>query len=58
LVNEFERFSDQDEKVRGLLDRRDRVIDVKNRIEGKSKQSANVFNSSLRSPGKRRNDDQ
>lgn len=57
LVNEFERFSEQDEKVRAILDRRDRVADIKNRTEGKSKQSANLFNSSLRSPSRKRNDD-
>jgi len=57
LVNEIERFNDQDEKVRMILDRRDRVQEVKTKTEGKARQSAHVLNSSIRSPGKRRSDD-
>jgi hypothetical protein len=40
-----------------ILNRRDRVQEVKVKTEGKARQSAHVLNSSIRSPGKRRNDD-
>lgn len=58
LVNEIEKFNEQDERVRNILDRKDRVYEVKNRTEGKMKQSAHVLNSSIRSPGKRRGGDE
>jgi chromosome segregation ATPase len=57
LVNELEKFNEQDERVRSILDRRDRVYEVKRQTEGQMKQSFHAMNSSIRSPGKRRNID-
>jgi len=54
LVHELERLNLQDQEVRRVLDRRDRVDDVKKRYEGKTKNSYYNMNSSLRSPTKTR----
>jgi len=54
LVHELERLTLQDQEVRRVLDRRDRVDDVKKRYEGKTKNSYHAMSSSLRSPTKTR----
>jgi chromosome segregation ATPase len=50
LINELERYNEQDERVRSMLDRKERVQDVKSKTEGKMKSSYYSMNSSLRSP--------
>mmetsp|Transcript_39528 Transcript_39528/g.45983 ORF Transcript_39528/g.45983 Transcript_39528/m.45983 type:complete len:389 (+) Transcript_39528:51-1217(+) len=54
LVNELEKYSEQDERARAILDRRDRVNELRAKTEGRMKQSYSNMNSSLRSPGKQR----
>jgi len=56
LVNELDRYNEQDERVRAMLDRKDRVQDVKQKTEGKTKNSFYSMSSSLRSPSKKRLD--
>jgi len=52
LVQELERFNYQDQEVRQVLDRKDKVDDVKKRYEGKMRSSFHAMSSSMRSPGK------
>jgi len=53
LVNELDRYNEQDERVRALLDRKERVGDLKAKTEGKMKNSFYSMSSSLRSPSKK-----
>jgi len=52
LIQELERFNYQDQEVRHVLDRKDKVEDVKKRVEGKMRTSFHAMSSSLRSPSK------
>jgi len=52
LLQELERFNYQDQEVRHVLDRKDKVEDVKKRVEGKMRTSFHAMSSSLRSPSK------
>lgn len=52
LVHELERFNVQDQEVRHVLDRKDKVDDVKKRYEGRMRSSFHAMSSSMRSPGK------
>jgi len=52
LVDELERFSEQDEQVRGILNRRNRVSDLKIRSESNLKQSVNAIREASTSPKK------
>jgi len=54
LLQELEKFNYQDQEVRHVLDRRDKVEDVKKRYEGKMRTSFHTMSSSIRSPGKNR----
>jgi len=54
LMVEIERYNEQDERVRAMLDRKERVQDVKQKTEGKMKQSYYSMSASLRSPTKRK----
>lgn len=52
LVQELEKFNIQDQEVRHVLDRKDKVDDVKKRYEGRMRSSFHAMSSSMRSPGK------
>jgi len=56
LCAELDRFNEQDERVRAILDRKDRVHEVKARTESKLRQSQSIMHSSIRSPQKRHDD--
>jgi len=52
LVQELEKFNYTDQEVRQVLDRKDKVDDVKKRYEGRMRSSFHAMNSSMRSPAK------
>lgn len=54
LIQELEKFNYQDQEVRHVLDRKDKVEDVKKRYEGKMRTSFHNMSSSIRSPMKNR----
>lgn len=50
LLQELERFNYQDQEVRQVLDRKDKVDDVKKKYEGKMRSSFHAMSASIRSP--------
>ena len=54
MVTELDGYNQQDERVRYMLNRKDKVEEVKNKSEEKIKQSASKMRSSLRSPVRQR----
>jgi chromosome segregation ATPase len=50
LLQELERFNYQDQEVRQVLDRKDKVEEVKKRYEGKMRSSFHAMSASIRSP--------
>ena len=53
-MTEIDGYHQQDEKVRTMLNRKERVDEVKNKSEEKIKLSASKMRSSLRSPTRTR----